>query len=74
MQFTMHIERSRTGYWATSQPGGVITTGKDMPQLRTRIIEALNYAVEETGQVVTWNDIIIKYYMPFRVRVAGKRT
>jgi hypothetical protein len=72
-KFIMVVEPTRTGYSAFSQPWGVITTGKDMPALRANIIEALNFAVEETGQTVTLADVDIKYYKPFMIRVAGKR-
>jgi hypothetical protein len=69
----MLVEPTRTGYSAVSQPWGVITTGRNMPTLRANILEALNFAVEEQGETITWANVDIKYYKPFTVQVTGRR-
>ena len=46
------VEKTTTGYSAYTEDLEVFTTGKDIPELYTNLIEALNLAYEESGYVV----------------------
>ena len=47
------VEKTNTGYSAYTDDMNVFTTGKDIPELYSNLIEALNLAYEESGYVVT---------------------
>lgn len=47
------VEKTDTGYSAYTEDMSVFTTGKDIPELYSNLIEALNLAYEELGYEVT---------------------
>ena len=53
----MIIERTNTGYSAYAQKFPVATTGKDLLELKSNMIEALNLYFEENGPAITEDDI-----------------
>lgn len=53
----MIVERTNTGYSVYAQNFPVATTGKDLIELKSNMVEALNLYFEENGPPVTENDI-----------------
>ena len=53
----MIVERTNTGYSAYAQKFPVATTGKDLIELKSNMVEALNLYFEENGPAITENDI-----------------
>jgi len=53
----MIVERTNTGYSVYAQNYPVATTGKDLTELKSNMVEALNLYFEENGPPVTENDI-----------------
>jgi len=53
----MIVERTNTGYSVYAQNHPVATTGKDLIELKSNMVEALNLYFEENGPLITENDI-----------------
>jgi predicted RNase H-like HicB family nuclease len=53
----MIVERTNTGYSVYAQNYPVATTGKDLIELKSNMVEALNLYFEENGPLITENDI-----------------
>ena len=53
----MIVERTNTGYSIYAQNFPVATTGKDLTELKSNMVEALNLYFEEKGISVSENDI-----------------
>jgi len=53
----MIVERTNTGYSVYAQNYPVATTGKDLIELKSNMVEALNLYFEENGPSITENDI-----------------
>jgi predicted RNase H-like HicB family nuclease len=53
----MIVERTNTGYSVYAQNHPVATTGKDLIELKSNMVEALNLYFEENGPLITKNDI-----------------
>ena len=53
----MIVEHTNTGYSVYAQNYPVATTGKDLIELKSNMVEALNLYFEENGPPVTENDI-----------------
>jgi len=51
------VERTNTGYSAYAKNYPAATTGKDLIELKSNMIEAINLYLEEKGQHVFENDI-----------------
>ena len=51
------VEKTSTGYSAYADREEVFSTGKDIPELYTNLVEALNLAYEEEGVEVTTDDL-----------------
>ena len=51
------VERSNTGYSAYSQNYPVATTGNDLVELKSNMIEAINLYFEENGKHVCEDDL-----------------
>jgi len=55
----MIVERTKTGYSAYAKNYPVATTGKDLIELKSNMVEALNLYFEEKNHPVSENDIIV---------------
>ena len=53
----MIVEPTNTGYSVYAQNYPVATTGKDLIELKSNMVEALNLYFEENGPLITENDI-----------------
>ena len=53
----MMVELTKTGYCAYADKYPVYTAGKNLPELKTNMLEALDLYFEEKGKVITGNDI-----------------
>jgi hypothetical protein len=53
----MIIERTNTGYSVYAHNYPVSTTGKDLIELKSNMVEALNLYFEENSPLITENDI-----------------
>jgi predicted RNase H-like HicB family nuclease len=53
----MIVEPTNTGYSVYAQNYPVATTGKDLIELKSNMVEALNLYFEENGPSITENDI-----------------
>ena len=53
----MIVEHTNTGYSVYAQNHPVATTGKDLIELKSNMVEALNLYFEENGPLITENDI-----------------
>ena len=53
----MIVERTNTGYSVYAQNFPVASTGKDLIELKSNMVEALNLYFEENGRKITENDI-----------------
>ena len=53
----MIVERTNTGYSVYAQNYPVATTGKNLIELKSNMVEALNLYFEENGPLITENDI-----------------
>jgi len=53
----MIVERTNTGYSVYAQNYLIATTGKDLIELKSNMVEALNLYFEENGRKITENDI-----------------
>jgi len=51
------VERTKTGYSAYAQNYPVATTGENLIELKSNMVEALNLYFEENGPLITENDI-----------------
>ena len=60
----MIVERTNTGYSAYAKNYPVATTGKDLTELKVKIVEALNLYFEESGHSITENDIHVILDLP----------
>lgn len=62
-KFTIIVAKTSTGYSGYSENYNVATTGADMHELETNILEALNFYWEEAGRnfVVTKENLIFKF-------------
>ncbi len=75
------VEKTDTGYSAYTKDMSVFTTGKDIPELYTNLIEALNLAYEELGYEVTAENLklnldlqqFFKYYKVLNANFLAKR-
>lgn len=64
MKIKMIVEKTRTGYSAYAEGLPVYTTGKDLEQLKSRILEAVNLYYEKQGKRITENDLHITLDLP----------
>lgn len=46
---TVTVEKTDTGFSALAEQFSVYTTGKDIPELYSNLLEALNFALEDEG-------------------------
>jgi hypothetical protein len=53
------VERTKTGYSAYAQNYPVATTGENLIELKSNMVEALNLYFEENGHPISENDIKI---------------
>ena len=60
----MIVERTNTGYSAVAVKLPVYTVGKDFPELKRNMAEALNLYYEEDGRIITDNDIKVSLDLP----------
>jgi hypothetical protein len=60
----MTVERTSTGYSAYAKKFPVATTGKDLMELKSSMVEALNLFFEEEGRNVTETDIVVSLDLP----------
>jgi hypothetical protein len=51
------VEKTETGYSAYADDVNVFTTANEIPELYTNLVEALNLAFEDSGQVVSEDNI-----------------
>ena len=58
----MIIERTNKGFSAYAQKLPVVTTGKNLTELKSNMVEALNLYFEEDGSSVSENDIIAPFF------------
>ena len=56
-KFEIIVERTNTGYSAYAKTFPVATTGKDLIELKSNMIEAFNLHFEEKGQRITEDDL-----------------
>ena len=56
------VEKTKTGFSAFSEDYPVCTTGSNMSEIRSNMIEAMNlyYEYTETGKVISENDLNLK--------------
>lgn len=75
------VEKTNTGYSAYADEMGVFTTGKDIPELYSSLIEALNLSFEDSGYVVTAENLklnldlqqFFQYYKVLNANFLAKR-
>ncbi len=60
----MIVERTNTGYCAYADKYAVYTVGKDLAELKSNMVEALNLYFEDNGKTVTVNDIKVSLDLP----------
>jgi hypothetical protein len=53
----MIVERTKTGYSVYAKNYPVATTGEDLSELKSNMVDALNLYFEEKGIIVSENDI-----------------
>lgn len=60
------IEKTSTGYSAYADKYPVFSTGADIMEMRSNIVEAINFYFDETGQhlIVQKKDLDIKFSIP----------
>jgi hypothetical protein len=59
-KITVLVEKTRTGYSAYAEQLDVFTTGKDIPTLHFNMLEALNLALNDSGYLVTEDNIKLR--------------
>ena len=77
----MIVERTNTGYSAYAQNYPVATTGEDLIELKSNMVEALNLFFEENGHHVSENDIKVtldltqffKFYKVINAKALSER-
>ena len=57
MKVNLIIERTKTGYSAYAEKFPVYTVGKNLEELKSNILEAVNLYLEDQGKTVTENDL-----------------
>jgi transcriptional regulator with XRE-family HTH domain len=64
MKIEMIVEKTRTGYSAYATKGMTFTTGKNLEELKTNILEVVNLSLENQGKKVTQDDLRIRIDLP----------
>ena len=59
MKIEIIVERTKTGYSAYAKKYAVFTTGKDLPELKANILDALNLYFDESGSALKESDLKI---------------
>ena len=58
------VERTRTGYSAYAEKYSVYTTGKNLPDLKINMVEALNLNFEDQSLVISEATLKVKVDLP----------
>ena len=64
MKIEMIVERTKTGYSAYAEKHPVYTVGKTLEELKSQLIEALNFYFDKEGKKVTEKDLKITLDLP----------
>lgn len=64
MKINMIVERTKTGYSAYAEKYPVYTVGSSLEELKTNILESLNFYFEKQGKIITAKDLQINLDLP----------